>query len=187
MKRLICAAALAAFSAVAEDKPKAPEMPKPPAELNVEKWFVGSWTCKGHQNAGPMGPAADTNNKIVFTMELGGFWLQYKGTAQAGPMKGKEIFDGFSTWDGSVHQRYDFALGGAMVHFTAKGWDGDKVTFDGEMIAGGQKIPAQETITKKGDKSFVTHLETAGPDGKMAVTLEETCTKGGGAAPAPKK
>ena len=92
MKRLICAAALAASATVAEEKATAPaapakmEMPKPPEQMSVEKWFVGSWSCKGHQNAGPMGPPADTNNKIVFTMELGGFWLQYKGSAQAGPM-----------------------------------------------------------------------------------------------------
>jgi hypothetical protein len=176
MKRIVCAAALAAFAAVAEDKPKAPEMPKPPAELSVEQWFAGSWTCKGHQNAGPMGPAMDTHERIEFKMELAGFWLQYKGTAMAGPMKGKEIFDGFSSWDGTTHQGYDFLPGG-MAHFTTKGWDGDKLVFDGEMMLGGQKIPAQETITRKSETSFATHLETAGADGKMAVTLEETCTK----------
>src|SRR4051794_40800351 len=125
MKRLICALALGAFAAAAQDKPA---MPKPPEELKAEKWFVGSWTCKGHQNAGAMGPAMDTNNRIDFRMELMGFWLQYKGTAQAGPMKGKEIFDGFAGWDGSQHQRFDYLPGG-MAHMTTKGWDGDNLVF----------------------------------------------------------
>ena len=165
MKRLMLAAALAASGAFAQG------MPKPPEELKAEQWFAGSWTCKGHMNAGPMGPAQDTHNRIDFKMELGGFWLQYKGTALAGPMKGKEIFDGFSSWDGSAHQRYDFAPG-SMVHFTSKGWDGDKLVFEGEMTSGGNKVPAKETITRKGEASFTTALEMGG-----ATAMEETCTK----------
>src|SRR3954463_9671434 len=107
MKRIFALVALAASSSFAQGG-----MPQPPAELSVEKWFVGSWSCKGHQNEGAMGPAMDTNNKIEFKMELMGFWLQYKGTAQAGPMKGKEIFDGFASWDGTQHVRTDYTIGG---------------------------------------------------------------------------
>jgi hypothetical protein len=180
VKKLICAAALAAFAAVAEDKPKAPDMPKPPPEMAVEQWFVGNWTCKGHQNAGPMGPAMNTHETIAFKMELGGFWLQYKGTGHVGPMKGKEMFDGFSSWDGTTHQRFDFMPGG-MAHYTTKGWEGDALNFDGELMLGGQKIAAKETITRKGDGTFMTSLLLAGADGKMSPMLEETCTKGGAA------
>ena len=160
MKRMICAAALTAVSAAAQEM----------------QWFVGTWTCKGQQTASPMGPAMETGEKIEFRMKLGGSWLQYKGTAISGPLKGKEVFDGFSSWDGTVHQRYDFGIGG-MAHFTTKGWEGDKIVFSGEMTMGGQKIQAQETIAKTGETSFTTHLETADKDGKMAVLLEETCSK----------
>ena len=72
MKKLVCIAALTAFAAVAEDKPG---MPQPAEELKVEKWFVGSWTCKGKRNAGPMGPPGDVDIKLEMKMELGGFWL----------------------------------------------------------------------------------------------------------------
>ena len=183
MKRIILAAALAASAAVAEEKAAAPaapakmEMPKPPEQMSVEKWFVGSWSCKGQQHAGPMGPEMKTASKLDMKLELAGFWLQVKGTfAGAGPMKGKEMFEGFASWDGTQHARYDFDMNG-MTKLTSKGWEGDKLVFNGEMVMGGQKVPAQETITKKSDASFTTHLETADKDGKMAVTLEETCTK----------
>src|SRR4051812_32973089 len=105
MKRMIAILALCAFGAVAEDKPA---MPGPPAEMSAEKWFVGSWTCKGKQFAGPMGPEHPTASRIDFKLEFGGWWLQVKGTMTAGPMKGKEAFEGFATWDGSQHVRYDF-------------------------------------------------------------------------------
>jgi hypothetical protein len=176
MKRLIGVAALAAFAAVAEDKPAAHAMPMPPEELKVEKWFVGSWSCKGQQHAGPMGPEMKTANKLDMKMELAGFWLQFKGTAQAGPMKGMEFLDGFATWDGAQHVRFDFQPGG-MVRFTTKGWDGDKLVFDGEGMMGGRKMAMKHTITRKGDDAFDGLIETTGPDGKMAPMIEESCTR----------
>lgn len=178
MKRWICAAALAASAAFADQmggpSAAAPAMPKPPAELSVEKWFVGTWTCKGQQHAGVMGPEMKTSLKLEMKMELAGFWLQYKGTMQVGPMKGKEIIDGFSTWDGSQHQRYDFQPGGLM-HYTTKGWDGDKMIFEGDGMMGGQKTSMRHTITRKGDNEYASVLET---DGKPLI--EETCTRSGG-------
>src|SRR5438270_4339510 len=129
MKLLICAA-LAASAAVAEEKAAAPaasakmEMPKPPEQMSVEKWFVGTWNCKGQQHAGPMGPEMKTASKLEMKMELAGFWLQVKGTGMAGPMKGKEMFEGFASWDGSQHTRYDFYVGG-ITKLTTKGWDDD--------------------------------------------------------------
>ena len=51
-----------AFAAVAEDKPKAPEMPKPPEELKAEQWFVGSWTCKGTMQPGEISGPINTGS-----------------------------------------------------------------------------------------------------------------------------
>src|SRR5438477_11854689 len=127
MKKRIGIATLAAFAALAEGKPAAAamEMPKPPEQMSVEKWFVGTWNCKGQQHAGPMGPEMKTSSKLEMKIEMAGFWLQVKGTMMAGPMKGMEAFEGFASWDGTQHIRYDFQPGGSMK-FTSKGWDGDK-------------------------------------------------------------
>jgi hypothetical protein len=182
MKRLICAAALAASAAVAEEKAAAPaapakmEMPKPPEQMSVEKWFVGTWTCKGQQHAGPMGPEMKTASKLDMKLELAGFWLQVKGTIMAGPMKGKEAFEGFASWDGTQHTRYDFNVGG-LTKLTSKGWDGDKLVFEGDGTMGGQKMALKHTITRKGDNEFGSLFES---DGKPMI--EETCTRAAAAA-----
>jgi hypothetical protein len=178
MKRFIVAAAFAASAAVAEDKPAAAppagakmEMPKPPAEMSVEQWFVGNWSCKGEQHEGAMGPAMKTASRIEMKMEMMGFWLQVKGTMTAGPMKGKETFEGFASWDGAQHVRYDFQPGGGTM-LTSKGWDGDKIVFDGSGMVGGAKRTVKHTLTRKGDNGFDSAFEI---DGKP--TLEESCTR----------
>jgi len=168
MVATIFAAALAAAAA----KPAAPPMPKPAAELSVEKWFVGSWTCTGQQHAGPMGPEMKTGSTLTMKMELGGYWLQVHVTPAGGPMKGKEVSDGFATWDGTQHVRYDFNLPGTAWRLTSRGWEGDKMVFDGQTVTGESKGPIRHTITKKGDKEFSSVFEI---DGKP--WLDETCKK----------
>ena len=177
MKRLFVAAALAASAAVAQPAsapaPAAapPAMPKPAAEMRVEWWFVGSWSCKGQQHAGPMGPEMPTESKLEFKNTLGGFWLHMRGTAMSGPMKGHEYFAGYAGWDGTQHQRWDFQPGG-FTHYTTKGWDGDKMVFEGEGSTGGQKTAFRHTITKKGDNEFSSMIESGGKP-----FVEETCTR----------
>jgi hypothetical protein len=196
MKRLICVAALAASAALAQDagpadkaaapadtsaaaadKAAAPaaEMPKPPEEMSIERWFVGRWNCKGQQYAGPMGPEMKVSSRLEMTLELGGFWLQIKGTATSGPMKGKQTFDSFASFDGSQHQRYNFQPGG-MSRLSSKGWDGNDLVFEGEGMLGGQKMLLRHTITKKGENEFGSLFES---DGKTMSDL--TCTRAGGA------
>jgi hypothetical protein len=172
MKRIVTLVALCSFAAIAEDKPA---MPKPPEQLSAEKWFVGTWNCKGKAYAGSMGPEHPTASKIDFKMELAGFWLQVKGTITAGPYKGKEAFEGFASWDGTQHVRYDFQPGGGVSKLTTKGWDGDKLVFEGDGMMGGQKMALKHTITKKGADSWDSVFER---DGKPMI--EETCTRGGG-------
>ena len=77
MKRVMTLMALCAFAAIAEDKPA---MPTPPAEMSVEKWFVGTWNCKGQQHAGPFGPEMKVSSQLMMKVELAGFWLDVKGT-----------------------------------------------------------------------------------------------------------
>ena len=177
MKRLIGMAVLAAGAVFAEGKPAAPvamsPIAKPGAEMMAEQWFVGTWTCAGQTHASPMGPEMKVATRIEFKMELGGFWMQVKGTATDGPAKGKELFEGFAGWDGTQYQRYDFQPEG-MTHFTSKGWDGDKLVFDGEVMRRGwdQKMTLRHTITKKGENGYDGVLEM---DGKPL--REETCTR----------
>ena len=159
--------------AAAQEKPAAAahEMPEPSEELKVERWFVGSWTCKGHVQAGPMGPEHQMASRLVFKMELGGFWLHYTGTALAGPMKGKETLIGMAGWVGDHHERYDFHPGGYW-HFTSKGWEADVLTFEGDAMMGAKKSSARHVMTRKGKDRFDGVILL---DGKTQV--EESCTR----------
>jgi hypothetical protein len=174
MKRIFCIAAMAAFAALAEDKPSGP--PKPAAEMKAEQWFVGTWHCQGTQHAGPFGPEGKVASTLKMKLDLLGHWLDVMGTATAGPMKGHESFHSLAGWDGTQHVRYDFQPGG-LVHLTSKGWDGDTLVFEGDGMMGGQKVALKHTITKKGDNAFASVLES---DGKPL--LEESCTRAAGAA-----
>jgi len=187
MKRVVIVAALAASASFAQEKaagapaeklaaapeaqPAAHAMPAPPAELSVEKWFVGTWNCKGVDHAGPMGPEHKTSSQLKMKLDLAGYWLEVEGTAMSGPMKGKEVFEGFSSWDGTQHQRFDFQPGG-MIHLTSKGWEGDKLVFEGEGMTMGTKSAWKHTITRKGNDAFENAFES---DGKP--TGESTCTR----------
>ncbi|HUJ24771.1 MAG TPA: hypothetical protein VLW85_02055 [Myxococcales bacterium] len=108
---------------------------------------------------------------LTFTMDLGGFWLQLHIKAATQPMKGKEIVDSLSSWDGTQHVRYDFMIGG-MARLTSKGFDGDTAVFEGERMVGGQKSQVKHTMTKKGADTFDSAFEY---DGKPA--LQETCAR----------
>lgn len=146
-------------------------MPQPPEAMKLEKWFAGTWHCKGQQHEGPLGPEMTFGSRLEMKLELGGFWLQIKATVTAGPQKGQEAYEGFAGHDGTRHQRYDFHPG-AVVHFTASGWEGDKLVFDGEATMGGRTVPMRHTITRKGDDQFSSLFESEGK-----IVIEDTCTR----------
>ena len=154
MTMRIAVVALASFAAVAQERPS--------EQLSAEKWFVGTWSCKGTERQS--GHAiADTT---TFSMELGGSWLQERITAG-----GRTLVEGFAGWDGVQHVRYDFLIGG-MARLTSKGFNGDTIVFEGERMVGRQKQAMKHTITKKGENAFQSAFEI---EGKTA--FEETCTR----------
>jgi hypothetical protein len=48
------------------------------------------------------------------------------------------------------------------VDVTAPGWDGDKLVFTGDMIANDEKLPIQQTFTKKGTAAYDCTLVVTG-------------------------
>src|SRR5207237_9836214 len=110
-------------------------------------------------------PGMKTASTLSFKMDLAGFWLQFHITPSAGPMKGKEVVDGFATWDGTQHVRYDFQPASAW-RLTSRGWEGDKLVFEGQTVTGESKGPIRHTITRKGDDQFAGVIDI---DGKPQV------------------
>ena len=147
----------------------------------MEKWFVGSWICEGTQHASPTGPAVKFTDKFTFKMALEGSWLTYHIDQTQGPHQGKRTLIGWSTWDANakVHIRRDMNIGGSRVDVTAPGWNGDTLVFTGYMIAGDEKLPINQTFTKKGDAAYDSALVVTGAEGKPVEWEEESCKKVG--------
>jgi len=160
-------------------KPAAPPaLPKPDPEMAQLKWFVGTWSCKGHVEASPFGPAHDTTGTVKMTMDLG-FWVtghyaESKTKENAMPMRFEFVWgrDGkdkkFDSWG--------FDVFGAATKQESTGWDGDKMVWSGESTMGAQQMGARDTFVKKGD-SEVIHTGEMQMEGKWMKIDEETCTK----------
>jgi ketosteroid isomerase-like protein len=153
--------------------------PTLPDHLSVEKWFVGEWICEGEQHASPNAVAVQFTDKFTFKMALDGSWLTYHIDQTKGPLRGKQTLIGWGTWDANakVHVRRDMNLGGSRVDVTALGWDGDKLVFTGDMIANDEKLPIQQTFTKKSDAAYDSTLVVTDAEGKPMEWEEESCTK----------
>jgi len=151
--------------------------------LLAEKWFVGTWLCKGTLHASPTEPAVEFTDRFSFHMTLGDSWLMYQIDQLKGPVKGNQTLIGSITWDANakLHVRRDMNIGGSRVDATSPGWYGDKLVFMGFMIVGDQKLPIKQTFTKKGDAAYDSALEVTGAEGKPTQWEEESCKKVKGA------
>jgi predicted small secreted protein len=155
--------------------------PARPDPLAVERWFVGTWICEGEQHASPASAAVHFTDKFTFEMALDGSWLTYQIEQTNGPLQGKRTLIGWGTWDAhaKVHVRRDMNIGGSWVDVTAPGWEGDKMVYTGLMTANDEKLPIQQTFTKKGDAAYDSALVVTGGDGKPMEREEESCRKAG--------
>jgi Protein of unknown function (DUF1579) len=173
MKRITFAAvSLAAASAFAQ-------APPPPApEMATLKAFDGTFACTGESPASPFGPAHKTEGTVKGGADLGGYWfiLRYeekKTAANPQPVTAQ------LTWgyDGAQKKFIGNCIDsfGSICHETSAGWQGDTLVWEGEMMAGGQKMPVRDTFNRKG--TTIVHKGEMQSDGKWMVFDEETCIK----------
>lgn len=169
------------FTAAAQDAGTPSGPPAPAKELaEAMKPFDGNWKCTGKVNDNPMGKGHSYAGKYTQKSELGGFWY----VARHEETKTKDSPTPYSMimtvgWDPEKKQlsRSDVDNMGGITHGTSKGWEGDKLIWEGSMVGGPEKITFKDTITKKGPKETHWATELTGPDGKSAVILEMTCKK----------
>jgi hypothetical protein len=156
---------------------KAPEIPKPAPEMAGLAYFEGSWTCEGTMQPSPGAPAGKMTSTAMIHNDLGGFW-------QSGRIKGTTA--GMPPFEGMFHTTYDPAAKqyvmiwvdnmGAWSRSASKGWEGDKIVYEGEMQMGGQKLLGRDTFTK-GAGGSMRHTAEMQVDGKWTPMGDETCRK----------
>lgn len=178
---------LAAVGLVTAAITAAQEPPKPAAELDQLKMFVGHWTCDGKAPASPLGPERVTKTHAKITREHGGFWY----VIHFGEEKSKDnpATDGVVFWGYDPSTKKFIGPGvdsmGGWFHETSAGWEGNKLNWQGDGMMMGKKMAVRDFFEKKSD-SELTHAAEVEIDGKWVKVGDETCKKAAAAAPAKK-
>ncbi len=177
MKRIlfpILALAFASSTLLAADAP-----PGPNPKLKELKYFAGTWTCKGTGFAFMGTPEHKTTAKVEGVWTLNDYWLalryhETKTALNAAPVDVK-IFWG---WDDQLKKFASGAVDNMGAYFiqNSPGWDGDKMTWEGDMHAGGMTMKVRDVFTKV-SASKLMHMAEVEMDGKWTKLDEETCTK----------
>ncbi len=166
-----------AAPAVAAAAPEAP--PAPPKELDQLDVFEGTWKCEGHSPESPFGPARKMTTVVKIYSDLDGFWLSGEVEEQPSadnpkPLKGKFHWT-YDTTDKRFEAGWIDNMGGWATQ-SSPGWQGERITFDGEMVANGQKLPARDVFEKKADKELLHSFEAQVGE-KWTKLGEEVCRR----------
>jgi hypothetical protein len=165
----------------AEAKPPAMTAPKPGPELDVLKPIAATWSCDGKAPAGPMGPAHSYKSTVNNKWDLGNFWIWSEYQVK----KSKENPMAFSAkgwigWD-SANKHYVWAGvddTGGWISLTSKGWEGDKLVFDGDGMGMNGKTKMKFTITKGKTPNEITfEAASQSAKGDWEAPSSEACKK----------
>jgi hypothetical protein len=177
MKRILFPILVLAFAASSVPAADAPPGPNP--KLKELKYFAGAWQCKGTAFAFMGMPEHKTSANVEANWGLNDYWLmiryhESKTAVNAQPYDVR----GYWGWD---DQTKKFA-GGAVDNMgsysiqSTPGWEGDKMTFDGDMHGGGMTMKSRDVFTKVNATKF-QHMAEVEMNGKWTKLDEETCTK----------
>jgi len=172
--------------AVPADQPGAipAALPTPAPELAQLGYFLGTWKCDGRVPATPMGPAHQSRSTVTIRPDLNGFW-------HTGTVREEKSADNAHPIYGMFHETYDSAKKrflllwvdnyGGWATETTRGWDGDKIVWEGEGTLGGQTLLGRDTFVKKGEGQM-SHTAEMSMNGQWMTMSEELCKKAPAAA-----
>lgn len=165
-----------------EDRTEAP-LPAPeapPAEMKLLEAFIGTWTCQGHFPASD-NPERATRATLTITRDLDGFWYSGRETfAKASPTDRPLARVFYWTFDSLFKQFVGGWLDnrGLWLTHMSRGWQNDKLVFDGHLQTAAARRSARETFTRPDASGFTRTFETMSPDLQWTTIAEETCHKG---------
>lgn len=180
MKRIITSTLIGLIFATAIGaRVSSQESPAPSPEDQLAKFFVGSGTCTGKTLNKDMKSSRTTTGKYTAVRALDGHWIEirYNEDATAASPKPFGVIQYFG-YD-QAKKRY-VAVGvynaaGTYSVGTAKGWNGDTITFD-ENDEG--KPAAYRDSFTSGNGRFASHTGMLrDKNGKWIKTDEESCIK----------
>jgi hypothetical protein len=179
LRAVVVGLSLVGMPALAADKPSAPPPPpKPAAQLDQLKLFLGNWKCSGKQFATPMfGPDHAFTGSASARMEADGFWQQWVYEEKKAKDHPGIRLVGLWGWD-SGGKRFIRAAGSSLGGWdsaTSVGFNGDKMVWTGDLSSPAGRMPFRQTFTKKSDKEWSFRLEL-NTQGAWVPLSEVTCT-----------
>src|SRR5260221_4074164 len=165
---------LAVTTILAADAP-----PGPNPKLKDLKYFAGTWQCKGTAFAFMGTPEHKTTGAVEANWALNDYWLLIRYHESKTAVSAQPVDIRLSQgWDDQTKKVASGAVDnmGAYYIQSSPGWDGDKMTWNGDMHAGGMTMKVRDVFTKI-SATKLQHMAEGEMDGKWTKLDEETCTK----------
>lgn len=111
-------------------------------------YFVGEWRVEARD------PAADDAVSVVYTImpSASGRWLTGTADSSDPTVRAQDTW-GVDPANGEI-VRFVFTDGGAYGTVRSRGWDGDRLVFEGEAVSQSGTVKVRETITKRNADVF---------------------------------
>ena len=177
MKRIFLPIIVLAFTATSVLAADAAPGPNP--KLKELKYFEGTWSCKGTGFAFMGMPEHKTTGTAEGSWTLDNYWLtiyyhESKSAMNAHPVAVR-IFWG---WDEPAKKFSSGSVDNMGSYFiqNSPGWQGDKLTFDGDIHTSGGTMKVRDVFTKV-TATKLEHMSEVEMNGKWTKLDEETCTK----------
>jgi hypothetical protein len=122
---------------------------KPAPEMAKLAWLVGAWNVESFVESAP-DKAAERGISLVRTVHDGA-WLEVRDDYPGGTQDMGYI--GYSAVAKHWTNVSIDSLGNANVA-TSKGWDGDKLVFEGDFLILGEKAHLRQTLTRVGPDEY---------------------------------
>jgi hypothetical protein len=159
-KVITIAMVMSVGSVAAADAPKI-EVPKPAKELENLKGLAKNWSCTGTATLpGPTPVTYSYKSKVKSSWDLSGHWADWRYEREKTKEAPGVTSEGEWGWD-SANKRYmmqGMDDWGGYINLTAGSATPEAITFEGELVLMGQKMPVKFAFTydAKGKKMHMT-------------------------------
>ncbi|SDE03413.1 hypothetical protein [Glycomyces harbinensis] len=139
------------------DQSGAPGLPEPHPRMRELAFFVGEWDAPGLFHETPFFPRKEVAKRIVATAEERGFWIMVRieelaTVANPFPLSSRYLWGYEPETDAFVADW--FAGNGGRAVQRSRGWEGDRLVFEGALTIAGTGFGLRDTFTRTGEDSF---------------------------------
>ncbi|MCC6750207.1 MAG: hypothetical protein IT371_21245 [Deltaproteobacteria bacterium] len=151
-----------------------PAPPKPAAELEQLKPFIGTFKC---EMKALMEPKHDFKANLQSKLDVEKFWISWRLVEKKSKTHPGGVSGAYLGYDTAAKQFLMVAVhsGDGWMRIAGKGFDGDNLVMTGEITMGGRKLVMRKTLTKGEKKGFTMKVEAGVGKDKWMPVQEGAC------------